>query len=325
MYSYKDTLRSIESATDEAQEIDFDIEHTQLPGTSSSQLRTKGLKLYDLSGRTRATLKQYFDEVQPFSLPQGQPTVAFTESQLYHLLRVLTNETVSMSYKTMERMVISAVKGTPVTSKSRTVHIKTFKRARTFFPSHSSGTDSEEFKTPATHEPFTEEEASTGDETGDSTFHEESDSAGEMAHIEQNFIKPTTSIQVGRVRALEDLFSTRENSEASDTICPDETLSQVREHAIAEKTFSSCKGKQAGKRKRVKKRGVPMRKEFFSKIGWTRCFISGPADPLHNPYTFWCHVCERTFLSAPKDQRRYCVITGLKSICTKTNASATNI
>ena len=36
-----------------------------------------------------------------------------------------------------------------------------------------------------------------------------------------------------------------------------------------------------------------MREEFFSKIGWTRSFISGPADPLHNPHMVWCHICKR--------------------------------
>ena len=35
-----------------------------------------------------------------------------------------------------------------------------------------------------------------------------------------------------------------------------------------------------------------MREEFFAKIGWTRSFISGPADPMHNPYMVWCHMCK---------------------------------
>ena len=38
-----------------------------------------------------------------------------------------------------------------------------------------------------------------------------------------------------------------------------------------------------------------MREEFFSKIGWTRSFISGPADPLHNPLMVWCHICKKNF------------------------------
>ena len=47
--------------------------------------------------------------------------------------------------------------------------------------------------------------------------------------------------------------------------------------------------------KRASRRGVPMREEFFSKIGWTRSFISGPADPLHNPHMVWCHMCKKNF------------------------------
>ena len=38
-----------------------------------------------------------------------------------------------------------------------------------------------------------------------------------------------------------------------------------------------------------------MREEFFAKIGWTRSFISGPADPVHNPHIVWCHMCKKNF------------------------------
>ena len=188
---FTESLSSIESATDETQETDFSIRHPQVPGTSSSHFGTTGLKLYDLSGRTRETSKQYFEEDRIFNLPQGNPTVAFAEAQLYHILRVLTNETVSMSYNTMERMVISTVKGTPATSKSRTEQL--FKRARTPFPTHSSGTSPEVTATPINYDSYTEGDTSAGDETGDSTFHEGTDSAVEMALIKQTFVRPTTS------------------------------------------------------------------------------------------------------------------------------------
>ena len=38
-----------------------------------------------------------------------------------------------------------------------------------------------------------------------------------------------------------------------------------------------------------------MREEFLSKIGGTRSFILGPADPLHNPHMVWCHMCKKIF------------------------------
>ena len=32
-----------------------------------------------------------------------------------------------------------------------------------------------------------------------------------------------------------------------------------------------------------------------SKIGGTRSFLSGPADPVHNPHITWYHVCKKNF------------------------------
>ena len=203
-------------------------------------------------------MKQYFEEARTFNWPQGHPTVAFTEAQLYHHFMVLTNETVSMSYNTMDYMVILAVKGTPATSKSRTEQLETFKRARTPFPTHNGGTSSEGTTTPTNYDSYTEGDTSAEDETGDSTFHEKLDSAMEMALIEQNFVRPTTSQPVDRFRPLEVSFFNREVPYTSDTSCPDETLSRVRNHVIAEKTIFNSKGKQAQKRRRVTKRGVPM-------------------------------------------------------------------
>ena len=105
-------------------------------------------------------MKQYFGEAKPTTLPQGHPVITFTEPQLYHLLRVLTNETVNLSYNTMEHMVISAVKGTPATSKLRTDHFKTFRRAQTPFPSSSRETSSEGSTAPARYDSQTEAETS---------------------------------------------------------------------------------------------------------------------------------------------------------------------
>ena len=78
------------------------------PGTSG---RTVDVPTQELSGRSRAILKQFFDETPPFSLPVGHPTVAVSEPQLYHLLKTLTNETLSQSFTTMEKMVLGAVRG----------------------------------------------------------------------------------------------------------------------------------------------------------------------------------------------------------------------
>ena len=83
------------------------------------------------------------------------------------------------------------------------------------------------------------------------------------------------------------------DSQETDFSSQDATLSEVRDQTLG--TKGKQRSKKASKPKRVSQRGVPLREEFFAKIGWTRSFISGPADPLHNPYIVWCHICKKNF------------------------------
>ena len=87
--------------------------------------------LPELTGRSRAILKTYFADAKPFTLPLGHPTVAFSEAQMYHLLRVLSDETLRLSYSTMEKMVVDAVKGKPTVAPSKTSHFLIKNRAQT--------------------------------------------------------------------------------------------------------------------------------------------------------------------------------------------------
>ena len=96
-----------------------------MSGTNiGSTLATEIDNFPQLSGRSRALLKRYFEETDAFRLPEGHPIVAFTEPQVYNLLRVLTDETIRMTYSKMERMVIDAVRGIPTTAPSRTAHCR---------------------------------------------------------------------------------------------------------------------------------------------------------------------------------------------------------
>ena len=150
------------------------------PGTSG---HITGVPVQELSGRSKAILKQFFDETPPFSLPIGHPTVAFSEPQLYHLLKTLTNETLSQSFTTMEKMVLGAVRGAPTTAQSRTGHFRSRQRAQTSHPRMDSdtseaGTESHLYSGPPIPG-FSG--ASTGEDM--TTNYEEPDSAAEMALI----------------------------------------------------------------------------------------------------------------------------------------------
>ena len=223
----------------------------------------------------------------------GHRTVAFTEPQIYLLLRVLTDEAISMTCTTMEQMVIGAVKGKLVTSSSRTGQFKS--RAQTPRPYQAGSSSSEGFLT----DPGQDTEAS-GDfsallEVEGISMPEDSDSSGEMALIANSFKRSSIENTRPAQQSSTLLESVGRGDESTGQRSLDATLSELREQPSTQKLQRKKSSKKTRKPKTTPRRGVPMREEFFSKIGWTRSFISGPADPLHNPHMVWCHMCKKNF------------------------------
>ena len=122
-----------ESGAETSDHPDMTVLSHHQPDPIASTSRGIDTQLPELTGRARAILKTYFDETNAFQLPTGQTAVAFTESQVHHLLRVLTNKTLRMSHSTMERMILDAVRGSPTTAPSRTSHFRSGVRAQTPF------------------------------------------------------------------------------------------------------------------------------------------------------------------------------------------------
>ena len=266
-----------------------------IPGTSKDlapRAQPTQSRPSDLSGRSRAILKEYFDEAAPIRLPVGHSTVAFTEPQIYHLLRVLTDETLNRSFSTMERMVIDAVRGSPTVAPSRTAHFLSKGRCQTPMrrvSSDSSGTESEGEGTATT----TRQPDSSSEGTGESSYYEESDSATEMDLITRSFKKPAAPLQVS-TEAQPSSGQQQNEPDTSEFSSQDTTLQELREQTRTTARTTSRPKKRKNDR-RPSRRGVPMKEEFFSKIGSTRSFISGPADPVHNPLMVWCHICKKNF------------------------------
>ena len=147
--------------------------------TTSSTSKKLDEQLPELSGRSRAILKTYFGETKPFDPPQGHPTVAFTEPQMYLLLRVMSDETLRMSYSTMEKIVIDAVKGKLTTAPSWTAYFQARRRAQTplqWEQGDQSSSDTD-------HDTNPESRAVISVSSRDSSFDGKSDSATEMALI----------------------------------------------------------------------------------------------------------------------------------------------
>ena len=233
-----------ESGTEAGDESGPVTPHHQDPIASTS----RGLddQLPDLSGRSRAILKTYFLEEKAFNLPRGHPTLAFTEPQIYHLLRVLTDETLRMSHTNMEQMILDAVRGRPTALPSRT---DTF---RSMIPSVLGESDDQDTQSHA--------------ETGDSSFSGESDSTGEMALISASY-KPVTRTSHTWAETATLAVSDDLRGQDTDPSSQDATLSEVREQTLSGKSRRNTRAKKSPKPKRQSQRGVPMREEFFAKIG----------------------------------------------------------
>ena len=265
------------------------------PGTSMFVRQPQEEVLRDLSGRSRATLKQYFETDDPYTFPVGQRVVAFTEPQVYHLLRVLTDEAINMTCTTMERMVIGAVKGTPVTVPSHAEKFRTRARTPTPGPNQSAESGSDGFSDELSSGPGLQFDLSTLQDVTDFPYLEDSDNSTEKALIDQVYSKIVPESLSPVAQQKQPLDSSGEGAETAEKSSLDVTLSEVRDRLPDRKSRQGITTTKRGKSKRIPRRGVPMREEFFSKIGWTRSFISGPADPLHNPHMVWCHMCKKNF------------------------------
>ena len=114
-----------------------------------------------------------------------------------------------------------------------------------------------------------------------------------MALITQSFKNSKELFSDPQLQETATVTPLRNRPEQECSSSGDATLCEVKRQTLEEKDQVAGKGKFPKKSKRQPQRGVPMGEEFFANIGWTRSFISGPADPLHNPYMVWCHMCKK--------------------------------
>ena len=249
----------------------------------------------DLSGRSRATLKQYFETEDPYTFPVGQRVVAFTEPQVYHLLRVLTDEAINMTCSSMERMVLGAARGTSVAIPSRSEKFRSRNRSSTPGPNQPVASSSDEFLAEHSSGPGSYADASVLQDFSDFPCLDDSDSPTEMALIDRTYNRTVSENLTTVVQQRPPPNSSGEETEAAEKSSLDITSSEIRDRSPGRKTRQGVPATKISKSKRTPRQGVPMRDEFFSKIGWTRSFISGPADPLHNPHMVWCHMCKKNF------------------------------
>ena len=57
------------------------------------------------------------------------------------------------------------------------------------------------------------------------------------------------------------------------------------------------------RRKMLCKPGKVMKDAYFKSIQWTRTFVSGPVDPIHNKFKFYCMLCKTNVSISSKGAR----------------------
>ena len=75
-----------------------------------------------------------------------------------------------------------------------------------------------------------------------------------------------------------------------------QTLAALKQEAIKDKRTIQTKWRSSNKskipRRKVTGGDRTLREEYFEGMSWTRTFVSGPLDPEHNPYKFYCLICK---------------------------------
>ena len=103
--------------------------------------------------------------------------------------------------------------------------------------------------------------------TGESSFLGESDSATEMALISETFEQTPTLPQASSSTVVHPSEQRTVETENSGVSSQDATLLEIQEKTKETRDQKSVKSKMQKRERRAPQRGIPMREEFFAKIG----------------------------------------------------------
>ena len=241
------------------------------PGPSQESRRMS------VSGRT--LLRRYFCEKDPIELPRGHHTIALTEDQMHTVLKTISDETILSSFHLMKSLLLQATSG-KVLTKERCRHVSRSSRP---VVGHTSSSGDESTDMGSNSGGYTSGAFNTDDEPGSLSFCLEKevtqpqggteDLAGQCAGTSCTDLLQETAPSPGSGYSLGDY-------------APLSTL--ITKPGKTPATKSPPK-----KRRRYEGRpGKTMKEAYFKGIHWTKTFVTGPLDPLHNQYKFYCRICK---------------------------------
>ena len=274
----------------------------------------------EISGKSRLLLKRYFSETTPLSLPVGHPTIALNEGQMHHLVRVITDETIDTSFNLL-RGVLKEHRDN-VLLNPQVVRPKPLRvRDRALTP-HRNAVDTSEDEASQNKQTASYVSGAingpadlSGSEFYLETTTDEGESSGEMAvkrpKLSQRVL-PQASSNAGPSRsapttptdqvAVASPYSSQDNQPLASLIR--EVAAETGNEGDTEQEESRTPKKRVRRKVASKpKAPITMTEAMFKKIRWMRAFISGPPDPVSNPHTVWCHICQKSLSIASRGSR----------------------
>ena len=227
------------------------------------------------SANGRAELRKHFATAPPIALPKGHLTVSFSEPQVHAVLKTISDETVRSSIHAMRSLVLHAVYGggrqTP--SQFRKGMIRGAKPAR----GASTSSEGEPENGGCSTDEYTSG-AITSDE--DATLQTESRSA-----------TPGPGFSEARQLEVSVSTSTACNTVPSPGYSEGDYMPLSEMHSDSHQ-YPSGSSPPKKKRKLASKPGKIMKPAYFKGIQWTKIFVTGPLDPVHNKHKFYCQICK---------------------------------
>ena len=232
-----------------------------------------------LSAKGKLVIKKYFRETRPIELPRDHPVIALTADEMHAVLRTVSDESVLSSYHMMKSLLLHATRGAPQ-DKKRPMPKRCATPAR---PVTDSSGDESNF----------EGHSSDGNTSGAFNTDEDPCQLGSISGTdylsETDPLGLTPKARTGGILGTsrtETVTPTSGSGYSSTDYQPLSSLVRLPEQE------TPVRSPPRKRRRLLSKPGKVMKDAYFKGIQWTRTFVCGPVDPVHNRFKFYCMLCK---------------------------------
>ena len=257
-----------------------------------------------LSAKGKLIIKKYFQETRPIELPRDHPVIALTADKMHAVLRTVSDESVLSSYHRMKSLLFHATRGVPQ-DKKRPMPKRCATPAR---PDVYSSGDESSF---GGH-------SSDGNTSGAFITDEDPYQLGSISGTDYlSEFDPLALTPKARTDGVagtswaETVTPTSGSGYSSTDYQPLSTLGRLPEQE------TQVRSPPRKRRRLLSKPGKVMKDAYFKRIQWTRTFVSGPVDPVHNRLSFTACYVKLMFPSSRRAPGRFSDIIKLKDISEK--------